>query len=278
MPGLRIIYHEHDHPGFNLGLIPRLFMEARTFLSARAAMVILPNASRAAAFNEETGRPAICVWNCPRRSETSVQQRGRNEFLTLYYHGTLNSSRLPTTFLEALAALGPCVRLKVVGYETIGSRGYCDLLRQKARELGIEGQFELIGTAPRREDVMHFCREADVGIACMPIGTKDPNLSSMAGASNKAFDYMACGLALLVSDIPEWHEMYVHSGYGRPCNPADPTSITAALRWFYENRQRTHQMGELARRRILSEWNYENQFGPVLDAIVGKKVARKWNS
>jgi glycosyltransferase involved in cell wall biosynthesis len=274
VPGLRIIYHEHDHPGFNLGLFPRLFMRARKFVSARAMMVILPNASRAAAFSEDTGRQGICVWNCPIRSEASV--RGvRNEFITLYYHGTLNSSRLPTTFLDALAALSPYVRLRVAGYETIGSTGYCDLLRQKATELGIEGQFEIIGTSPRREDVMHFCREADVGIACMPIGTKDPNLSRMTGASNKAFDYMACGLALLVSDIPEWREMYVQPGYGRPCNPADPASIALALRWFYENRQRTYEMGELARQRILSEWNYENQFAPVLDTIVGKDAARR---
>jgi glycosyltransferase involved in cell wall biosynthesis len=274
VPGLRIIYHEHDHPGPNLSRFPRLFMRARKFLSARAVMVILPNASRAIAFDEDTGRQGICVWNCPRRNETLV--RGvHNKFLTLYYHGTLNSSRLPTTFLDAVAALGPCVCLKVGGYETIGSIGYCDLLIQKARELGIERQFEIIGTSPRREDVMRFCREADVGIACMPIGTKDPNLSSMEGASNKAFDYMACGLALLVSDIPEWCEMYVRPGYGRPCNPADPTSIAVALRWFYEDRQRTHQMGELARQRILSEWNYENQFAPVLDTIVGKEVARR---
>jgi glycosyltransferase involved in cell wall biosynthesis len=269
VPGLRIIYHEHDHPGFNLGLLPRLFMRARKLLSARAAMVILPSASRAVDFNEETGRQGICVWNCPRRSEAS-SRRGRNEFIMIYYHGTLNSSRLPTSFLEAVASLGPNVRLRIAGYETIGSIGYCDLLRQRARELGIDDRFEIIGPCPRRDDVIRLCRDADVGIACMPIGTNDPNFKTMAGASNKPFDYMACGLALLVSDIPEWSEMFVQPGYGRSCNPADPASIAIALRWFCENRERTREMGELGRQRILSDWNYENQFAPVLDAIIGK--------
>jgi len=268
VPGLKIIYHEHDHPGFNLNLLPRIFMRARKLLSARAAMVILPNALRATIFSQDTGRQGIVVWNCPRKCEASLHA-SRNEFMTLYYHGTLNSSRLPTTFLDAVAALGPYVRLRVAGYETIGSIGYCDLLRQKAKELGIETQLEIIGSSSR-EDVMRSCREADVGIACMPMGTRDPNFNSMAGASNKAFDYMACGLALLVSEIPEWHEIYVQPGYGLSCNPADPASIIAALRWFYENRQRTHEMGELARQRILSEWNYENQFAPVLATIVGR--------
>ena len=269
LPGVRIIYHEHDHPGVNLSVLPRLLMRTRKFLSARAEVVILPNASRAAAFTKDTGRHGICVWNCPRRSE-ALPLEAHDEVLTVYYHGTLNSSRLPTTFLDAVAAEGPHVRLRITGYETIGSRGYCDLLRHKAKELGIEGQLEIIGTSPRRE-VMRFCREADVGIACIPIGTKDPNLRSMAGASNKAFDYMACGLALLVSDIPEWSEMYVQPGYGRSCNPADAKSIADALHWFCQNRQRTRQMGELARERILSEWNYENQFAPVLHTILGKE-------
>jgi glycosyltransferase involved in cell wall biosynthesis len=119
---------------------------------------------------------------------------------------------------------------------------------------------------------MRLCREADVGIACMPIETTDPNFKSMAGASNKVFDYMACGLALLVSDIPEWHEMYVEPGYGRSCDPLDTESIAAALRWFYENRERTCEMGELARQRIFSEWNYENQFAPVLRQIIGHRL------
>ena len=133
VPGLKIIYHEHDHPGFNLKLLPRIFMRARKLLSARARMVILPNALRATAFSQETGRQGICVWNCPRKCEASSHVSHKN-FMTLYYHGTLNSSRLPTTFLDAVAVLSPNVRLIVAGYETIGSIGYCDLLRKKATD------------------------------------------------------------------------------------------------------------------------------------------------
>jgi len=268
VPGLRIIYHEHDHPGLNLGLLPRLFMRMRKLLSTRAAMVILPSAGRAIDFNKETGRLGICVWNCPRRSEAALPLE-RNASIVFYYHGTLNSSRLPTTFLDAVAACGPDVRLRVVGYETIGSVGYCESLKQKARELGIEDRFEILGPFPSRNDVMRLCREADVGIACMPIGRTDPNFESMAGASNKPFDYMACGLALLVSDITEWRDMYVQPGYGRSCNPSDPASIAVALRSFCENKERTREMGESARQRIVSEWNYENQFAPVLNKIIG---------
>ena len=39
----------------------------------------------------------------------------------------------------------------------------------------------------------------------------DINLNYMTGASNKPFDYMACGLALLVCDLSDWKQMYVES-------------------------------------------------------------------
>ena len=51
----------------------------------------------------------------------------------------------------------------------------------------------------------------------------------MAGASNKPFDYMAAGLALLVSDQPDWRAMFVEPGYARACDPTDPSSIATSL-------------------------------------------------
>ena len=35
------------------------------------------------------------------------------------------------------------------------------------------------------------------------------------------FDYMAAGLALLVSDLADWREMFVARGFARACDPAD---------------------------------------------------------
>jgi hypothetical protein len=48
----------------------------------------------------------------------------------------------------------------------------------------------------------------------MPKVSEDINMQAMVGASDKAFDYLACGLALLVSDLPDWRAIYVEAGYG----------------------------------------------------------------
>ena len=97
----------------------------------------------------------------------------------------------------------------------------------------------------------------------MPLQSDDVNEQAMAGASNKPFDYLACGLALLVSDLPEWRELFVKPGYGLACHPRDPESIARQLRWFVEHPIETRSMGAEGRRRILLEWNYEKQFLPV---------------
>ena len=91
----------------------------------------------------------------------------------------------------------------------------------------------------------------------------------MAGASNKAFDYMAAGLALLVSDLPDWHRMFVAPGYARSCDPSDSASVKAALGWFIDHPEARREMGARGRARIAAEWNYDTAFRPVLSVLTG---------
>ena len=78
---------------------------------------------------------------------------------------------------------------------------------------------------------------------------------------------MACGLALLVSDLQPWRKMYVEPGYGIACDPGSAVSIAKALQYFLEHPLETSAMGERGRQKILSEWNYEKQFEPVLKIL-----------
>jgi glycosyltransferase involved in cell wall biosynthesis len=89
----------------------------------------------------------------------------------------------------------------------------------------------------------------------------------MTGASNKPFDYLACGLALLVSDLPDWRSAYVEPGYGLACDPQDPESIAGAVRRFLGDPGLARSMGENGRQRILADWNYEGRFLPVYSRL-----------
>jgi glycosyltransferase involved in cell wall biosynthesis len=173
---------------------------------------------------------------------------------------------LPPTVLEALALLPEGVKLRVIGYETVGHIGYVQELKEHAKELSINDRIEFLDAMPRKE-LLEWCRKCDVGLSFLPNVSDDINQQAMLGASNKPFDYLACGLALLVSDLPDWRSMYVDSGNGLACAPDDPKSIARALQWFVDHRCEMRQMGERGRQRTVAEWNYERQFKPVFEYI-----------
>src|SRR5262249_29113094 len=134
--------------------------------------------------------------------------------LNVFYHGSIVPVRLPATVVEALSLLPDDVRLTVAGYETVLSQGYVDKLRDIVRQAGAEHRFRYAGVIPRRTDLLTLCRQADVGIAFMPLRDRgDINASNMTGASNKPFDYLSQGLALLVSNRPDWKTMFADAGF-----------------------------------------------------------------
>lgn len=267
LPGVRVIYHEHDSPATAAdSLFLHLCMLARKGVAHRAQMCVLPNQQRAERFAEHTncGR-VICVWNCPLIEEAVQPQSQKNPHqLTIYFHGNISQDLLPVSILQALATLAGRVQLRVIGYVTIGQQEYLTYLNQEAKSLGIQDYVQFMGALPRHE-LWQLIGECDVGLALMPTNNSNPNLRFLTGASNKVFDYLACGLALLVSDLPDWKQMYVEPGYGLACNPNDPASIADALRWYLDHQAEMQEMGDRGRQRILTEWNYETQFKPVKD-------------
>ncbi|MCX5686485.1 MAG: glycosyltransferase [Candidatus Omnitrophica bacterium] len=268
---IKIIYHEHDSPDLqqNVSGFTKYVLKARKDLALKSELCVLPNEERMKKFIQETGRAGdtFCIWNCPRLEETTPQRKlPRNRELTLYYHGTISRDHLPFGILKAVSKLPSEIILKIIGYETVGSSGYVSELKKEANRLGIAERIEIINPMSRYQ-ILEYCSNGDIGLAFIPMKSQDTNNINKTGASVKAFDYMALGLALLVSDLPDWRKMYVEPRYGLACNPEDPEDIVRVLRWFLEHPEETREMGERGRQKILSEWNYERQFEPVSNII-----------
>jgi glycosyltransferase involved in cell wall biosynthesis len=187
--------------------------------------------------------------------------------LRLWYHGSVNPPNLPTTVIYAIADLPPAVSLQIVGYETRGHPGYTDELRSLAASLGIADRVSIADAIPRSM-LIASCAAADVGLALLPTTADSFNERTKVGASNKPFDYMAGGLALLVPDAPEWRDSFVDAGYGLGVDQRSAASIGGALRRLFADPVLRAEMGRRGQRRISSEWNYENAFAPVLARLV----------
>jgi glycosyltransferase involved in cell wall biosynthesis len=233
----------------------------RRQIAKKARLCIIPSEERAQVFRAEMNNSdrVVCVWNCPGVDEAKrCPDRPKGSCLSIWYHGSIVPPKLPETIIKALALVSGTVKLKIAGYETLGYLGYLEQLNDLASKLGIEDRFECLG-ALNREDLLLQCQNCDIGLAIF----RDKSLMPMIGATNKPFEYLACGLALLVPEVPAWRDIFAAPRYGLACDPESPESIAAALQWFMDHRTETHAMGEAGRQRVVSEWNYEAQFAPV---------------
>lgn len=261
--GFHVVYHEHDHPGSARGAFDAWLYWTRRVAARNVELVVVPNDGRLRCLRRETGRTRemVSIWNTPARTEAEVRpEKATNAFIVLY-HGSIVPARIPLTVIQALPLLPQELRLCIVGYETIGHLGYSAKITRLADTLGVADRVRLLGTVPSRDELLSVTRCAHVGLALMPLAEGDLNMRDMVGASNKPFEYLACGCALLVTDLPQWRERFVDTDLGRACDPEDPNSIAEALRWFVEHPAQMRRMGEQGRERVLREWNYERQFG-----------------
>jgi glycosyltransferase involved in cell wall biosynthesis len=268
-----IVYHEHDHPGeCPSSLNGKILRWTHKRVAERCYMCILPNQQRGKAFRESFRRtaPVVPIMNCPSLAEMQdLSQRGAGSELRVYYHGTIVPNRLPIGLLSALVQLPSQIKLFVAGYETNGSFGYIDRFQREAAKLGTSDRVHFLGSLPRHA-LLKQCASFDVGLALLPAVPSDFNERWAAGATNKIFDYLACGLPVLVPNTPDHQELFVGRGVALACDPDDPASIAAALRWLLNHPRERRAMGERGRQLIREEWHYERQFRPALDRLLAR--------
>jgi glycosyltransferase involved in cell wall biosynthesis len=246
------VYQEHDTPK----KLPGLVANARKRLLSKADFILFPNAKRAQMVQQLVGldqRKLRIIWNLPMRSEVAAQVRKTGEVLTLYYHGSINAERLPISVVSAVKSFNGRIRLLIAGYE-VGAKSYVASLEARA-----PGLVRYLGEFATRKELFAQMDQADVGLALMPMESIDINMQHMTGASNKAFDYMAGGLGLLVSALPDWQDMFAKPGYGDVCNPNDEASVRRALELFLDQPERLQAMRMRNRDKAHADWHFERQ-------------------
>lgn len=262
-----LVYHEHDTPPVEA--LRSWIALSRRAVARKAKVLVIPNLERGRVLCMDTEQPSTkvrIVWNTPLKSELPPPVVRGDECVNLYFHGSITPDRLPEAVIYAVCRFEGRVRLSIAGYEAPGAAGY--LARLLALGTRPEGPLVIyLGQIPRRENLLRTAANFDVGLALMPKDSSDLNMRHMVGASNKPFDYMAAGLAILVSDLPDWTRLFCNNGFGRSCDPSNADSIAFALRWFLDHPTERRAMGETGRQKIRNEWNYDTGFAGVLDEL-----------
>ena len=256
----KTVLHEHDPPGTGNGRLHRWLMAVRWSFARAATVCVIPQDERARAFRDETGAGRVAVvYNCPPRREIRPLAHPQTQpGFILWYHGSIGPKRLPEAFVAALPKLPEDVRLEIAGYETLSSAGHVARLQALARQLSVAHRFECHGPVSVGP-LLAMSERASLGIAALARDFGIP----MVGASVKPFDYLACGLPLLVNDTPEWMNFYGAEGVAAGCNPESPDDIARVVSSLRNDPARRAAMAERGHELMLTRWNYEFQFAKV---------------
>jgi glycosyltransferase involved in cell wall biosynthesis len=256
--GAKVFYHEHDTPEAPKSLFMSFLHWTRKQLSSRAELCIFPQVDRAKIFTENfSGAHVQICHNMPLRSSLRAESSDNQDF-KLWYHGSVVPGRLPQTVVEALALLPSSVSLHFAGYETLSSKGYIQGLLDLAQKLGLEDRVVYYGVLAR-DPLFEMAQKCQLGLCLF----KNPFTEPMIGASNKPFDYLACGLPLLINSSSEWVNFFEKPGYAQSCDPEDVQSIAREVESLLKDRAKLTLMKENGLKKIKDEWNYESQFAPI---------------
>jgi len=259
-----VVFHEHDPPHKANGAFLLFTMWFRRRLAACALLCIVPNKERLDAFVAQVKpRQVLMVWNAVSVDEIQDDLwQDSDGPLRLWYQGGLGPGQLSFSIVDAIA-MTDGVEFSFAGYETLSTGSFVEQLLARAESLGVSDRVTYVGTPATREELYTYAKGANVGLALFEIPFRDV----MAGASQKPFEYMAAGMAMLVPDLPEWDRFAVSEGFGLSCFPAQPESIASQLVYFRDNRDHTGKMGTAAQSRVRESWNYECMFEPVFDLL-----------
>jgi glycosyltransferase involved in cell wall biosynthesis len=240
-----VIYDARDIyvDAHNLARLPR---PARALLgrverrwARRANRVVTVNQGYAEVMAARWGmRLPLVVMNC---SDARLAPRDRRfhdrfglsaETAVVLYHGGLSPERGIEQLIAAMAQLPRCV-LVLMGYGALESR-----LPAMIAEHGLADRVRLLPPVPPGE-LLDWVAAAD--IAAMPIQAS--TLNHRLTTPNKLFEAMAAGVPVVASDLPGMSRIIAETGCGLTCDPADPSSIAAAIRRIVDDPTAAKRMG-----------------------------------
>ena len=236
-----------------------------------AGMIVVPSHARAeASFTEKikAAKKIEVVFNCPAlieiKSSKIISRTFQHDQKTrLYYHGSLVPARLPQSLLEAIAKREDYT-LNVAGYFTEGSGATEEIILQESSNQ--KSNINYFGPK-RRDELSELMQDSDIGLCILPEATSNINERHMAGASNKAFDYLANGLFVICPDTLDWRSIFSETPKVAFLNPHDKASLDHCIDQLRKQNQANFP---LLQDKIFSTWNYEAQFKGVLTFLYSK--------
>lgn len=238
--------------------------EAKLIREADAVMTV--NNSLANELSRRYGitKPFV-VMNC--QPSTMVLRPLVNEIeekrdYSILYHGYFSQNRGLDRLVLAAKYL-KTGRIVMRGYGPFEST-----LKEKVEKNQL--QDKVIFEPPvKLDDVIRLANKADIGV----VQFTPTCLNNYYVSPNKLFEYMAAGLAICASDLPEMRKVLRKYRCGLLFNPYDPKDIAEKINSLTGDLKLLTEMKNNSINAVLNECNWENESKKLVDAY--KRLAEK---
>ena len=276
-PALIYQSHEIEHELPPLSTLRGWVVRLERAWARRADLIVFPDAERAARFARTAAleRPPLVVPNYPLRElfaacpdlDKLIPQR--LDHPVVLYRGTISGAAAAEEIVRATALLRPPTKTLLVGFPG-GFSG--NELAQLAEAAGVAQRCSYAGILPYA-DLQPLTLAAAVGLSLYKGTTFDR--AATTTAANKIYEYAACGLPVVVSDLPGYRKVFEHATWIRFANPFDPASIAKAVQALLDDPQEYARACRDARTAFETNLTYEIAFAPVLEWIREHEAPRR---
>lgn len=165
----------------------------------------------------------VCDLPAPEASVPDLRERlGLADGAPLILH---QGAPAPARGCETLVRAVPLLERGDVVFLGDAMAGYADRLRDLARSLGVAGRVHFLPTVAGEELLAHTA-QADVGVTLLEDTCENHRLA----LPNKVFEYLAAGVPVVASDLPELRALVLGRGVGWTTDPADPDALARTIR------------------------------------------------
>ncbi|MGI8502020.1 MAG: glycosyltransferase [Hassallia sp.] len=266
-----LIYHSHDLRGqlFSLSSLSGWVQKGERQWAHKANFVVFPSQERASLFKKliNFNGQLIIVPNFPRKSyfkehsdfKNIISERFQKPQILL--QGSISIKNSLLELIDSLTVVENSIELKLIGPLPEDEK---HLMIDLANRKKVADRVKYFMPVPYNKLPSHTWK-ASIGVCLYK--KIDINHQTMGTASNKIYEYAACGLPVIVSDQPNYREYLANETWVRFADPDDPHSIASAVQDILSDFGKYEEMCLAARQAFQEKYNYESAFSPLLAKI-----------
>jgi glycosyltransferase involved in cell wall biosynthesis len=196
----------------------------------------------------------LTFYNFPNLEVFPAPKASAAKDFDVVYRGGLSERAGTWVLLEAvrlLAARGKNVRVLLIGYCDDGEVQRA--LRERVESLGLAAQVEIMGRI-RHSEMAQALGRARIGICPLQDIAK-----FRVNIPVKVFEYWACGLPVIASDLPPIRPFFKNVHGGILFSPRDAGELAQAMAWLLAHPASSAHMGRRGREAVVQRFNHRRE-------------------